>query len=625
VSPSKLQSLLQQAIELHRSGQLAAAEKVYAQVRAAAPKNFDALHLSGFLAYQQNRIPAAIELLERALRVDRRSVDCELRLGLALLAATRLAEAEQHMRQALERSPGYAEGWDSLSFCLRMQDRLPEALACSERAVQLNPRLANNWYNLGGTHSLLGEPAKALPCHERALALDPNFVPARLGLAQALHLLNRIPEAVAAYGRVLEIAPALLEARTCRLLALHNLDTVTAEQLFAEHVAYGRVLGPPPPVTLPNRPDPSRRLRLGILSPDLREHSCAYFLEPLLQHLDRTQFEIYLYHDHFRTDPISARLQALGACWRNFNGQPHNLVEATIRADAPDILIDLAGHTGTNNRLPVFARRLAPVQVTYLGYPNTTGVAAMDYRFTDGVADPVGRADGLATERLVRFAPTAWAYAPAADGPEPVARPAGAPVAFGCFNTPSKLTDPMLEVWGRLLQQVPGSRLVLKGSGLDRADVRESYLERLARAGIPGGVVTLLPRTATTAEHLTCYGEVDIALDTFPYHGTTTTCEALWMGVPVVSLAGDRHVSRVGASLLSAVGHREWVASNADEYIAIAARLAADAAGRTALRTGLRAELRRSALLDHAGQAARFGAALRECWAAWCARQQNAA
>jgi protein O-GlcNAc transferase len=620
MSPQKLQSLLQEAVAHHRAGRFAPAEKGYRQVRAAAPKAAEGWHLGGLLAYQQGRAAEAVEMLTRAHQLDRKSAVCEMRLGLALIAAGRAADAEAHLRQVVERNPRYHEGWDNLAFCLKAQDRLAEAVECHRRAVAAKPDFANGWYNFGLTLSLLGHPEQALPCHERALAIDPQFTAARFGRAQTLHQSNRMDEAVEAYGAVLALAPALPEVRTCRLFALHHVDGVTREQLFAEHVAYGRALGDFPAPALPNAPDPERRLRVAILSPDLREHSCAYFLEPLLRHLDRGQFELYLYHDHFRVDAVSARLQALAAVWRNFSGQPGSDVERQIRADAPDLLIDLAGHTGISNRLPLFAKRLAPVQITYLGYPDTTGLPAMDYRFTDGVADPAGEADAFATETLVRFAPTAWSYAPppGAPGPAPAPCAAGGPVTFGSFNSPSKLTDATLRLWARVLAAVPEARLLFKGAALEEPAQQVRHRERFVRAGLPAERIEFLGRTPGTAEHLACYGRVDIALDTFPYHGTTTTCEALWMGVPVVSLAGDRHVSRVGASLLTAAGHPEWIAGSADDYVRLAAGLAADRGRLAAIRAGLRDDLRRGPLLDAAGQGARFGATLRMCWRRWC-------
>ncbi len=627
MNPAKLQSLLQNAIGHHKAGRLAEAETLYRQARVAAPRSFDVLHLSGLLAYQQGRVPDAIDLLTRAHKLENKSAVCEMRLALALLSAKRTAEAEKHLRHAVEVKPDFHEGWDNLAYCLKIQDRLAEAITCHEKVVALKPDYACGWYNFGLTLSLFGRSPDALICHDRALLADPAYAVAHFGRAQALQQAHRVPEAIAAYGRFLELQPQHAEARSYRLFALHNLDDISREELFAEHVAYGRAMGKSASPALPNSPEPARRLRLAVWSPDLRNHSCAFFIEPLLQHLDREQFEVYLYHDHFREDAVSERLKSQAAVWRNFIGQPGAAVEKMIRADAPDILIDLAGHTGMVSRLPLYARRLAPVQITYLGYPNTTGLPAMDYRFTDAVADPVGDADAFATEKLVRFAPTAWAYAPAPEAPEvaPLPYKKRGYITFGCFNNLAKVTDPMLRLWGQVLHAVPGSRLCLKGRGLSEATVRAQYLERFERLGLPADQVDFIERTDGTKEHLALYNEVDIALDTAPYHGTTTTCEALWMGVPVISLRGDRHMSRVGASLLTVIGRSSWLADSPADYVAIASALAADPERLATDRAQLRSVLRASPLLDHAGQAAHFDAALRSCWRAWCGRQMQAA
>jgi predicted O-linked N-acetylglucosamine transferase (SPINDLY family) len=623
--PGKLQALLKNALGLHRAGRLAEAETLYRQARAAAPRHFDVLHLSGLLAYQQGRIAEAVDWLGRAYRLNTDAVVCEMRYALTLLAARRTAEAEKHLRHVVQEKPDFHEGWDNLAYCLKTQDRLAEAIACHRKAIAAKPDYAVAWYNLGLTLSMHGEPVEALACHERALAADPHYAMARYGRAQALQLLHRVPEAIADYRRFLELQPNHHEARSCLLFALHNLENISREELFAEHLAYGRAVGQGAAAPFAGA-DPGKRLRVAILSPDLRTHSCAFFLEPLLRYLDREQFELYLYHDHFREDAVSQRLRGFAALWRNFIGQPAAVVEKTIREDAPDILVDLTGHVGLN-RLPLFARRLAPVQVTYLGYPDTTGVPAMDFRFTDAVADPEGEADRFATERLVRFAPTAWAYAPPADAPAVVPAPGGARgwVTFGCFNNLAKITDGMLATWGRILAGVPHSRLRLKGRGLGDDAIRERYRERLGRCGLDPARVELLDRTADTRQHLALYHDIDVALDTFPYNGTTTTCEALWMGVPVISLAGDRHMSRVGASLLAAAGHPEWVATDADDYVRRAIELAANPTRLAGIAAGLRDELARSPLLDHAGQAARFGAALRACWVERCTRAARAA
>ncbi len=624
MSPVQIQSLLQQAVSHHRAGRLKEAAALYRRLEPAAPRHFDVFNLSGLVAYQQQRLDDAIRLLTKAHGLNPTHSGCAMYLGLALTAAKRAAEGETWLRRAVQIEPGNAEAWENLAFCLKTLDRLDEAVACHERVAALKPNYARGWYNFGLTLSFVGRTAEALACHERALAADPNYAVARFGRAQALHQRHRVAEAVAEYEVYLRAEPGAHEARSYRLFAMHSLEGMTRERLFAEHVAFGAAVGPTARPELPNLPDPERRLRVAVLSPDLREHSCAYFIEPLLRHLDREGFELYLYHDHFREDAVSARLRSEAAVWRNFVGQPGDRVEAAIRGDGPDVLIDLAGHTGMTNRLPLFARRLAPVQVTYLGYPNTTGLPAMDYRLTDALADPIGEADAFATEQLVRFAQTAWCYAPAPDAPPVAPAPvlARGHITFGSFNTPAKITDAVIARWARVLAAVPDSRLRLKGAGLCAPEQQAHYAARFARHGIAAERLEFAERTATHAAHLACYGDVDLALDTAPYNGTTTTCEALWMGVPVVSLVGDGHMARVGLSLLTAAGHPEWAATSEEEFVQVARDLARAPLRLAEIRAALRDDLKQGPLLDAAGQAERFGLALRAMWLDWCARQE---
>jgi predicted O-linked N-acetylglucosamine transferase (SPINDLY family) len=474
---------------------------------------------------------------------------------------------------------------------------------------------------------LAGRCEEAVASHTRALELQPGNRKALFGRGQALQALHRTPEALADFDAHLLRRPEHHEARSFRLFLLNYRDGLSRETLFAEHLAYGRAVEDETRARamaprFAQIPDPGRRLRVAFLSPDLRAHSVAYFIEPLLQGLDPAQFEIILYHNHFSVDAVSRRLRSRAAVWREFVGQGHDVVEQAIRGDSPDVLVDLAGHTGFN-RLELFARRLAPVQISYLGYPNTTGLAAMDYRLTDAIADPPGETDRFHTERLVRFAPTAWAYLPPADAPAPLPGPAqrGEPVTFGSFNALSKASASTLRLWRDVLAATPRSRLLIKSSGMDPA----YWKCRLTEAAIDLERVELRSTTPGIPDHLACYAQVDVALDTFPYNGATTTCEALWMGVPVVTLAGDRHVARVGASLLTAAGHPEWIASTPEDYVRIATGLATDRNRLALLRPGLRQDLRRSSLLDYPAQAERLGGALRSCWADWCAAQEPAA
>ncbi|MEI7775021.1 MAG: hypothetical protein WCK17_09610, partial [Verrucomicrobiota bacterium] len=288
-----------------------------------------------------------------------------------------------------------------------------------------------------------------------------------------------------------------------------------------------------------------------------------------------------------------------------------------IRKDAPDILVDLAGHSAMN-RLPLLARGLAPVQISYLGYPNTTGLSNITHRLVDELTDPCGEADAFNTEKLIRFSPCAWAYEAPADAPSPAMPEAASPITFGSFNNFLKVTDDTLRIWARLLASLPGARLLIKSPYLEDNDVRKSVLERLTLAGISEDHVEIMGFFDSPLDHLAAYNRVDVALDTFPYNGTTTTCEALWMGVPVVSLIGDRHASRVGLSLLTAIGHSDWAAENEETYIEKSVALAQDRSLRLHLRDSLRAKVAASILCNSKDQAHRFENALRQIWCEWC-------
>jgi protein O-GlcNAc transferase len=652
MNPSKLAQSLQEALALHLAGRLDEAAVLYARIRAVAPKNFDAAHLAGTMALQQGRFGAAAATLGEARRLNPRSAICAMRLGVAFNALGRPAKAEGELRAALLHDASLPEAWFHLARTLEQLGRMEEAMAAAgraiaarpeyaeahdylgilltgirghaaaephlRRAVELQPDSARGWCNLGVSLVFQGRLSEAISYFDRALQLDPQLHHAYAGRGLALERCHLIKEAVADYGRALAGDPRNHQARSARLTALHYLSGMTPEAMMSEHRAFGEAAEPEDPVSpvWPRRSGAEREergLRVGFLSPNLRTHSVAYFLEPLLRHLDRARFKIFLYHDHPVVDATSERLGKLAARWHHIAGRPNPAVEALVRADGLDILVDLAGHTEVN-RLPLFARRMAPVQATYLGYPDTTGLRSMDFRLVDAITDPPGTADDYATEHLLRFAPTAWCYAPPEDAPLPAVPPSarGQPVTFGCFNNFAKVTDEVLGVWGRVLSAVPDSRLILKSFGLGAPTLQAAARKRLAVAGIDPGRVELRDRAASTCEHLASYARMDIALDTFPYHGTTTTCEALWMGVPVVTLAGDRHASRVGVSLLTAAGHPDWIAGDWEEYARIAAALAADPGKRSVWRAGLREDLRRSPLLDHVGQAERLAAALEQ-------------
>jgi predicted O-linked N-acetylglucosamine transferase (SPINDLY family) len=363
-----------------------------------------------------------------------------------------------------------------------------------------------------------------------------------------------------------------------------------------------------------NDRSPDRKLRIGYVSADLRTHSVAFFFMPLLLHHDRANFQIFCYSNVKQPDAITSFLKNRSDAWRDIASISDESVVAMIRADAIDILVDLSGHS-LGNRLGVFARKPAPIQASYLGYANTTGLATMDYRLTDALADPPGMTDGFNAEKLWRLAGCAWCYRPPGQLPEPYPAPRG-PVTFGCFNTNTKINPPLIDLWAQLLHAVPGSRLVLKSTGAGIASARQRLLDQFGQRGIQQDRLELLGMIPDLREHLAFYNRIDVALDTYPYHGTTTTCEALWMGVPTVVLAGQSHMSRVGVSLLTHAGLPEFIAATPQDYLSIASGLAASSRARSP-RAAIRAKIRSSPLLDGKRLAKEIESAFRRMWRTW--------
>jgi len=631
-SPSpQTQAALQSAIEAHVAGRLSQAAPLYEQVLQQHPNDFQALHLAGTLAFQQERITDAVRLLSAARAQNRNVAATHMVLGLALAASGQPADGEKSLRQSVTLDPKNLEAWNNLGTLLCHTGKLEDAIAAHKRALELKPQSVEAWIGTGTALLAQGRGAEAVHAHSQALALAPQNLTALTRRTEALTLCRRLDDALADIAQVIAIDPFNLTARSHRLMLLNYLDNISPAELFHEHLAFGRAaqsanalasttasaLGGllqkelhPPAAQAASQP---HKLRVAFLSPDLRTHPVAFFLEPLLRHLPQDQFQVLLYHNHFREDATSERLRSLCSLWRNVCTLPSNVLEKRIREDAPDILVDLCGHTG-QNRLALFARRLAPVQIAYLGYPNTTGLDEMDFRLTDAIADPTPDADPLHTESLVRFAPTAWAYDPPANGPEPAPLPCSlspdAPVCFGSFNNAAKLSPSTLRLWAKILSELPSSRLLLKSALLDV----DTLVRKLIAAAIDTSRTLIMDGKASFNEHLATYAQIDIALDPTPYNGTTTTCEALWMGRPVLTLAGDRHASRVGASLLSAVGHPEWIASSPDAYVALATTLANHRTHLAEASRHLRTKMLQSPLLDHRAQSERFAIALRQCW-----------
>jgi len=468
-----------------------------------------------------------------------------------------------------------------------------------------------------------GRVGTALECYRDWAQANPRADVPFIGMGNTLADLWSLDEAVAAYGKALELSPNSGKIFSALLFYSHYLAPADREHLFRLHRRFGdmmRSTRPPRGTSFESVPDPERRLRVGYVSPNFSRHSVGYFIEPVIEYHDRRRFEIYCYYAHRSSDETTRRIRNISDGWRDVAEASNDALEEMIRRDQIDILVDLAGHS-KDNRLGVFARKAAPIQMTWLGYPDTTGLDTVDFRITDRVADPAPAAESVHTERLLRLDDVFLCYKPPQDSP-PVtarARPASG-VVFASFNSIAKVNKHLIEVWARILARVPGSRLILKSAALDYTDTVERVLECCETCGIEPERIELHGWIKDRRDHLSHYHDIDIALDTFPYNGTTTTCEALWMGVPVVSLAGDVHMSRVGATILRSAGLAELTAGNTRAYTDIAVALACDHGRRGALRASLRDMLRSSPLLDHAGFTAGLERAYRERWTAWCAR-----
>jgi protein O-GlcNAc transferase len=534
-----------------------------------------------------------------------------------------LDEAEADYRRAIDALARPAEAHNNLAVLLQRRGDSDGALAHYQRAAALGLEHALLYSNLGCLLRDRGQLQDSADQLTRALAIDPSLAHAHSNLGVTLALQGAIARALPHLRRALALQPDWDVAHSNLLFCLNYADDLSPIEIAASHFAFGRrhAGAPARAAAAEGDADPERPLRVGLVSPDLKRHSVAHFLAPILDGYDRDDLSITCYADVARPDEVSDRLRAAADRWRSIPGLPDADVARLVRADRIDVLIDLAGHTA-GNRLSLFATRIAPVQMTYLGYPNTTGLDTVDWRITDAWADPPGLTEALHSEELLRIAGGFLCFRPHPDSPTPTPPPARARgrITFGSFNLPAKISSTTLGLWAAILRQVPGARLCLKGPAFADAATRAAFEQRLASSPLAGLEVELWGHLPDERDHLAAYGRIDIALDTFPYGGTTTTCEALWMGVPVVTLAGRSHAARVGVSLLSRLRQSALIADSPAAYVAAAVGLAGDLDRLAGLRSSLRGRMVASGLTDAHGFARAFAEALRRAWRFHCRR-----
>jgi len=618
-----VQHLFQEAVRLHQSGALDRAKRLYRQVLELAPGTAPAWNNLGQILAQQGDVDATIRCFERGIQAQPDHSNTRCSLATAYHAIGKIDAAQEHFAALLTRDPEHIPGLNNYALLLHDAGRLEEAGRIIELALGLAPddnRLEQTRANILLKLGRLGEAVRSA---ERVLARAPDNAGAHCNLAHACIKQGQTGRGLKHMFSAVNAARDRADWHSALLMSMHYSEQFSGAALRREHERWARVHATAPTqVSHANAKEAERRLRVAYVSPDLRLHAVSFFIEGALRHHDAAQFDVFVYANVKMPDRRTAELQAFDLNWRSIAGATPEQVAARVTEDEIDILIDLAGHTDGHSLL-AFARRPAPVQMTYLGYPNTTGLPQVDYRIADELTDPPAN-DAHCTEQLLRLPGGFLGYTPPAEAP-PVATPAASePFTFGSFNNTAKIGDAALDRWSRILAATPGSRLQMTFRSLADEATATRYRLALAARGVEPERLILHGRSASHAAHLARHADVDVVLDAFPYHGTTTTCEALWMGTPVLTQRGDHHVARVGASLLHRVGLDEFVTDSADEFVARGVSLARAGRGAlTSLRGELRERMRKSTLCDPKRLARELERVYRSAWRRWCARMQE--
>ena len=644
---------IQQCLALLQAGRADAMEALAQQLCAQHPGSGSAWQILGIARLTRGNAAGAVEALTRAAdlspddagvwdnlgaalnaaREFPRAADCyarslALRPGDARVLSNAAAnagdaghhgQAESLANEALRADPTLAHAQLSRGNALIGLGRNAEAIDALHAALQLAPTLPQAHLSLGKALQLAGNALAAINATRRALELAPNYADAHQNLGRLHHDLGQMAPAAAHYRAALQLKPQRLDAWSGWLYCLAHDGSVDAAQLFAAHRQFGEFVERPWRARWggwPNTRDIQRRLRVGFVSGDLREHAVAHFVEPIWRHLDRDAVEIVAFSNAAHEDAQSAVLKQLADQWHAVAALSDDALDALIRELRIDILFDLSGHTG-GHRLGVFARKPAPLQVAWIGYPNTTGMSAIDYRLVGRRAAPPGELDAVFSEKLVSL-PLGTVFAPPADSPPVNTLPALSRGYFtlGTFNRPIKLTDAVIALWCRVLHALLGSRMLI--GAVPDAHVRADLVRRFAAQGIDAARLDLRPRVGMRA-YLELHHEIDFVLDTFPFTGGTTTNHALWMGVPTLTLTGDTLPHRQGAAIMARAGLPAWITATPDEFVARAQAIAADPAALDRVRRQLRETLAAEGEAEAARAAALVARALRMMWARWCA------
>jgi protein O-GlcNAc transferase len=595
---------------------------------ALNPNMFNAYNNLGIAQRELEQLENAESAFRLALQINPNDADTHNNLGNTLRDLGHLDNAVVSFHAAIKIKPDYAEAHNNLGIALQSMGRLDDAITSFRRTLEIEPNHVMAHSNLGNVLQDLGKIDDAILCYQQALQINPNQADIHTNLGNVLTNVGRFDEAIASYRRALTIKPDSANAQSNLLFACNYLPGQVAATLLDEARHFNNIVRRHVRAysDWSNIPDPGRCLRIGLVSGDLRNHPVGCFIESILCALasdSADRLEIIAYSSFSSADDMTERIRLHCDAWHSTMGLSDEDLAQQIRDDGIDILIDLSGHTA-HNRLPMFAWKPAPVQVTWLGYFATTGVAAIDYLIADPWVLPVSEEVNF-TETIWRLPETRLCFSPPhLEAPlAPLPALANGYITFGCFNNLAKMNDEVVALWARILQATPESRLYLKAKALDTtADARHATIRRFAAHGI-GEARLILEGFSSREGCLTSYNKVDIALDPFPYTGGTTTVEALWMGVPVLTLTGNSFIARQGVGLLMNAGLADWVATDFDDYLERAIRHAGDLPRLATVRSVLRQRILSSPICDATRFAQHFDAALRAMWVQWCKQQQD--
>jgi len=600
INPPKDQ--LNKIINLYRSGQMLQVMGSCRKLLKTYKKSSILLNMLGAALCATGKFEKALKVYKNAVRLDSKNSELHYNLGFVFQNTNQIKMAIDSYKKAILLNPNHVNAHHNLGALLYKISSLDKAINSYNKAIQLKPDYAEAYSNRGNVFQKLSQLDEAIQDHNKAIQLKPDYAEAYHNRGGTLKDLRQLDKAIQDYNKAIQLKPDYMNAYNSLLMSLNYSSELTQHKIFQKHIEFDKQFGLK---TLKNTQSVifnktnNIKLRVGYISGDFRNHSVAYFFEPLLKSHDRNFVEVYCYYNDVKKDEKTESLIDASRHWRSIASMNDEDLVSLIKKDNIDILVDLSGHT-PKNRLAIFPHRPAPIQVTWLGYPNTTGLSSIDYRLTDNIADPIGEADQLHSEELIRLPKGFLCY----QGNKSISTNKELPclkrghITFGCFNNLNKITDQVIKVWINILQAIPSSHLLLKSKQFSNSQTKSRYLEIFKNGGISGDRIELYSFMLEEDEHLKLYNHIDIGLDPFPYNGTTTTCEALWMGVPVITMLGNRHASRVGASILTHAGLKEFIATDINGYINMAIEYANNIDSIKSIRTELRHNMQNSNLCN---------------------------